>query len=128
MNNNDQQYATFVAAGLVSLLFLILAECLSLFAIAVHTLTIIQWAQKKESNNSIRFKEHWSVELLVNASSSLVIFASVVYMTLSWNERRSSYTAFGSGYIIMLVTGVVTSVVIHCRENFLGLSQSRKHG
>ena len=116
MNNNDQQYATFVAAGLVSLLFLILAECLSLFAIAVHTLTIIQWALKKESINCISFKEHWSVDLLVKSSSSLVIFASFVYMTLSWNERRSSYAAFGSGYIIMLVTGVVASVGIHCRD------------
>ena len=118
MNNNDQQYATFVAAGLVSLLFLILAECLSLFAIAVHTLTIIQWVQKKESNNSIRFKEHWIVELLVNASSSLVIFASVVYMTLSRNERRSSYAAFGSGYIIMLVTGVVTQLLYIVEKTF----------
>ena len=127
MNNNDQQYATFVAAGLVSLLFLILAECLSLFAIAVHTLTIIQWAQKKESINCISFKEHLSVDLLVKTSSWLVLLATFVYMTLSWNERRSSYAAFGSGYITMLVTGVVTSVVIHCRD-FLGLSQSRKHG
>ena len=114
---HDQQIATFVAAGLVSLLVLILAEFLSLSTIAVHTITIIQWAQKKESNNG-PFEAHWSVELLAKSSSWLVLFSSFLYMALSWNARSSSYASLGSGYIIMLVTSVVTSVLIHCREDF----------
>ena len=107
----DRQYATWVAAGLVVLMILLFAAPLSLFCIVlICTLNWIEWRYKHR--RSTRSKSRWwlVIELLSNVNARLVLFATFLYVALTWQECRSSKASYGSGYIIMLLASAFISI------------------
>ena len=107
----DRQYATWVAAGLVVLMILLFAAPLSLFCIVlICTLNWIEWRYKHR--RSTRSKSRWwlVIELLSNVNTGLVLFATFLYVALTWQECRSSKASYGSGYIIMLLASIFMSI------------------
>ena len=108
----DRQYATWVAAGLVVLMILLFAAPLSLLCIvSICTLNWIQWRYKhRRSTRSKSFRWWQLIELLSNVTAGLVIFATFLYVALTWQECRSSKASYGSGYIIMLLASIFMSI------------------
>jgi len=107
----DRQYATWVAAGLVVLMILLFAAPLSLLCIVlICTLNLVAWRYKHRRSTKCKSRWWQLIELLSNVTAGLVIFATFLYVALTWQECQSSKALYGSGYIIMLLASVFISV------------------
>eukprot|EP00581_Thalassiosira_minuscula_P003339 CAMPEP_0183739888 /NCGR_PEP_ID=MMETSP0737-20130205/58290_1 /TAXON_ID=385413 /ORGANISM="Thalassiosira miniscula, Strain CCMP1093" /LENGTH=249 /DNA_ID=CAMNT_0025974805 /DNA_START=459 /DNA_END=1208 /DNA_ORIENTATION=+ len=100
--STDLQLATWVAAGIIVLLLFIIAAILSVLCIAGHAMIVIQRANRGSNDERNRFQTSCFVELLSDAIAWIVIMASLLYVALTWNERRGSHATLGSGCIVML--------------------------
>jgi hypothetical protein len=109
----DRQYATWVAAGLVVMMILLFAGApLSIFCIVtICTLNWIEWRYNKH-RRSTRSKSRWwlLIELLSNVNAGVVLFATFLYVALTWQECQSSKASYGSGYMIMLLASIFMSI------------------
>jgi hypothetical protein len=109
----DRQYSTWVAAGLIVTLILMAAGALSLVCIALYTLAIVRGRD--------RCGLRWVVvNLLSNVISWLMIFASIMYVALTWQERARSNASYGSGYVIISVASILVGARlagVFSREN-----------
>ena len=110
----DRQYSTWVAAGLIVTVILMPAGVLSLLGIAICALAIARRHDRCEPSWVV-------VNMLSNVISWLMIFASLLYVALTWQERTRSNASFGSGYVIMSIASVLIGARltgIFSRENF----------
>jgi hypothetical protein len=110
----DRQYSTWVAAGLIVTLILIPAGALSLVCIVIYTLTLARGRDRRGLSWVV-------VDLLSNVISWLMIFASLLYVALTWQERARSNASYGSGYVIMSIASMLISARlagILSREDF----------
>ncbi len=99
----DRQYSTWVAAGLAVTLILMMAGALSLLCIAI--ICALDIARRRHDDD--RRGAGRCVWLLSDAISWLVIFASLLYVSLTYQERGRSHASFGSGCVFMSIASVL---------------------
>mmetsp|Transcript_7166 Transcript_7166/g.15510 ORF Transcript_7166/g.15510 Transcript_7166/m.15510 type:complete len:289 (-) Transcript_7166:50-916(-) len=98
--NDDLQLATWVATGLIVIMLLTLGGVLSLVCTLFHAVNWIKYGRNRHRKSCV-------AELLAEAISWIVIFASILYVVFTWSERRSSHASFGPGCIVMLTVSSV---------------------
>ena len=94
--SEDLQIATWVAAGLLVSVLLILAGSLSLSALAIHAATV----KSRAGDAPDRYRASSAVEVLSESVSWVSLLATFVFTAFTWNERRSSNSSYGPGYFL----------------------------
>ena len=96
----DPEINTWTAAGLVVILLLVTGGVFSLLSIATHVTTVIY------SKSYDRVRPNKAVTLFATASTTMISMASLLFVSLTWHERTSTFR-FGSGFIIILTVTVL---------------------
>ena len=102
--NRDPLLATWVGAGLIVLVLFAVSGILSLLCITFHVITVIQNSiiTSIRCDGRCQYRTKWIVDLLSEATSWFVVFASILYVALTWGERRSTDASLGSGCLAVL--------------------------